>query len=61
MNEVKEEVVQLPKTLGFLDSYLTIWIFLDLSIGLLLGNVFTGLPEYVKSGLKKNLFLQFYL
>lgn len=35
--------------LGFLDRYLTVWIFAAMAIGVVLGTVFTGLPATLNS------------
>ena len=35
--------------LSFLDKYLTIWIFLAMIIGIVIGNVFLNMPEFLDS------------
>lgn len=37
------------KKLGFLDRYLTLWIFLAMGLGILLGWAVPGVPNYVES------------
>ena len=41
--------VSRPERLGFLDRYLTIWIFAAMALGVVLGTVFTGLPAALNS------------
>jgi len=38
-----------PERLGFLDRYLTIWIFAAMALGVVLGTAFTGLPAALNS------------
>ncbi|WAC11876.1 ACR3 family arsenite efflux transporter [Dyadobacter pollutisoli] len=35
------------KRLGFLDRYLTLWIFLAMAVGVVLGNFVPSVPEYI--------------
>ena len=37
------------KKLGFLDRYLTLWIFLAMAIGVALGNFVPSLPDYINN------------
>ena len=39
------EQVSRPERLGFLDRWLTLWIFAAMALGLVLGSVFPGLPS----------------
>lgn len=41
--------VSRPERLGFLDRYLTIWIFAAMALGVVLGTVFAGLPAALNS------------
>lgn len=43
------EPLSRPERLGFLDRWLTVWIFAAMALGLLLGTVFTGLPAALNS------------
>ncbi|SCW88937.1 arsenite transporter, ACR3 family [Sphingobium faniae] len=38
-----------PERLGFLDRYLTVWIFVAMALGAALGTAFTGLPAALNS------------
>lgn len=38
-----------PKKLGFLDRYLTLWIFLAMAAGILLGNFIPSFPVYINT------------
>src|SRR3546814_14691346 len=38
-----------PERLGFLDRYLTVWIFAAMALGVDLGTAFTGLPAALNS------------
>src|SRR5690606_9652331 len=37
------------KKLGFLNSYLTLWIFLAMTIGISIGNMFPSFPSLINS------------
>ena len=39
------EQLSRPERLGFLDRWLTLWIFAAMALGLVLGSVFPGLPS----------------
>ena len=38
-----------PRRLSFLDRYLTVWIFAAMAGGIVLGSLFTGLPNFLNS------------
>lgn len=39
----------MSKKLSFLDSYLTLWIFIAMTVGVAIGNFFPGFPDFVNS------------
>ncbi|OIQ16277.1 MAG: arsenical-resistance protein [Flavobacterium sp. MedPE-SWcel] len=41
--------IEKRKSLGFLDSYLTLWIFLAMAIGIGIGYLFTDVDDYINS------------
>lgn len=43
-----------PKKLSFLDSYLTLWIFIAMALGIFIGNFAPSFPNMVNSFSKGN-------